>query len=70
VLWVDTFSHEAIRLLGAISGLHRVDPIGATFRDGYFCAEIVAAIENAARTGAAAEIRYRDITGEPKNETK
>ena len=64
--WVDTFSHEAIHLLSAIAGLHRVDPIGATFRDGYFCAEIVAAIENAARTGAGAEIRYWDITGESK----
>ncbi|MBV9877288.1 MAG: Gfo/Idh/MocA family oxidoreductase [Verrucomicrobia bacterium] len=60
--WVDTFSHEAVHLLGAIAGLHEVDPIGATFRDGYYCAEIVAAIERAAKTGAAAEVRYRNLT--------
>jgi predicted dehydrogenase len=60
--WVDTFSHEAVHLLGAIAGLHEVGPIGATFRDGYYCAEIVAAIERAAKTGVAAEIQYRNLT--------
>jgi predicted dehydrogenase len=59
--WVNTFSHEAVHLLGAIAGLHQVAPIGATFRDGYFCAEIVAAVERAAKTGAAIDIHYRDI---------
>jgi predicted dehydrogenase len=59
--WVDTFSHEAVHLLGAIVGLHEVGPIGATFRDGYYCAEIVAAIERAAKAGAATEIQYRDL---------
>jgi predicted dehydrogenase len=59
--WVDTFSHEAVHMLGAIVGLHHVDPIGATFRDGYYCGEIVAAIERAANTGVAAEIQYRNL---------
>jgi predicted dehydrogenase len=60
--WVDTFSHEAVHMLGAIADLHQVGPIGATFRDGYYCAEIVAAIERAAKAGVAAEIQYRDLT--------
>lgn len=60
--WVDTFSHEAVHLLGAIAGLHQVGPIGATFQDGYYCAEIVAAVERAAKAGAAAEIQYRKLS--------
>jgi len=60
--WVDTFSHEAVHMLGAIAGLHQVAPIGATFRDGYFCAEIVAAVERAAKAGEAMDIDYRDIS--------
>lgn len=60
--WVDTFSHEAVHLLGAIAGLHQVGPIGATFQDGYYCAEIVAAVERAAKAGAAAEIQYRNLS--------
>jgi predicted dehydrogenase len=59
--WVDTFSHEAVHLLGAIAGLHEVSPIGATFRDGYYCAEIVAAIERAAKAGVTVEIQYRHL---------
>jgi predicted dehydrogenase len=59
--WVDTFSHEAVHILGAIAGLNTVGPIGATFRDGYYCAEIVAAIQRAAQTGTAVDIRYRDL---------
>jgi predicted dehydrogenase len=60
--WVNTFSHEAVHILGAIAGLHTVDPIGATFLDGYYCAEIVAAIQRAAQTGMAVDIHYRDLT--------
>jgi predicted dehydrogenase len=41
--WVDTFSHEAA--LRAIGGLNQVGPSGATFQDGYYCADIVAAIQ-------------------------
>lgn len=58
--WVDSFSHEAMHILGAVGGLHGVAPIGATFKDGYYCAEIVDAILLAARERRAIDIRYRD----------
>lgn len=59
--WVDTFSHEAMHMLAAIGGLGQIAPIGATFRDGYYCAEIVDAIIRSATNGASADIRYRDL---------
>jgi predicted dehydrogenase len=59
--WVDSFSHEAMHILGAIGGLHDVAPIGATFRDGYYCAEIVDTILLSSRERRAVDIRYRDL---------
>jgi predicted dehydrogenase len=61
--WVDSFSHEAMHILGAIGGVHDVAPIGATFRDGYYCAEIVDAIATAARERCSVDITYRSLTG-------
>ncbi|MES0110128.1 Gfo/Idh/MocA family oxidoreductase [Mesorhizobium sp. M0013] len=59
--WVDTFSHEAVHILGAIAGLHEVEPIGASFRDGYYCSEIIDAAVKAAQTGQKIDIRYRSL---------
>jgi predicted dehydrogenase len=59
--WVDTFSHEALRILGAIAGMHDVGPIGATFEDGYYCAEIVDAILRASAEKCAVPIAYRRL---------
>jgi hypothetical protein len=58
---VDTFAHEAMHILGAIGGLHDVAPIGATFRDGYYCAEIVDAIAAASRERRTVDITYRGV---------
>jgi predicted dehydrogenase len=57
--WVDSFSHEAMHVLGAIGGLHDVAPLGSTFRDGYFCAEVVEAILRSSVEGAAMPVTYR-----------
>lgn len=59
--WVDTFSHEAMHMLGAIAGLHEVGPIGATFRDGYFCSEIIDASVRSADEGRKLAIAYRSL---------
>ncbi|RJT27858.1 gfo/Idh/MocA family oxidoreductase [Mesorhizobium waimense] len=59
--WVDTFSHEAVHILGAIAGLHEVAPIGATFRDGYYCSEIIDAAIRAASLGQRVNISYRSV---------
>jgi predicted dehydrogenase len=57
--WVDSFAHEAVHILGAIAGMHEVAPLGATFKDGYFCAEIADAILQASRERRSVDIRYR-----------
>ena len=42
--WGDTFTHEIAHLLAAIAGEGTVAPHGATFEDGYRCAEVCDAI--------------------------
>ncbi|URK86288.1 hypothetical protein LP421_04875 (plasmid) [Rhizobium sp. RCAM05350] len=59
--WVDTFSHEAMHMLAAIGGLGEIAPIGATFHDGYHCAEVVDAIVRSAAEGATTNISYRNV---------
>jgi predicted dehydrogenase len=55
--WADTFTYEYLHLLGAIAGRHEVAPRGATFEDGYRCAEVCDAILRSA--GSREEITYR-----------
>jgi predicted dehydrogenase len=58
--WGASFVHMWIELLTAIGGDDpTVAPTGATFDDGYRCAEICAAIERSARSGASEPVRYR-----------
>jgi predicted dehydrogenase len=57
--WGDTFTHEVLHLLGAAAGKHGVAPHGATFEDGYRCAEICDAIVRSAESGKREEIGYR-----------
>lgn len=59
--WVDTFSHEALHILEAIDGKHAVDPIGATFKDGYYCNEIIDALLQSAHSGVRTNIAYRSL---------
>lgn len=58
--WVDTFSHEAMHVLGAIGGLHNIAPIGATFKDGYYCSEIVDAVLRSSAERRSIDISYRE----------
>jgi predicted dehydrogenase len=57
--WGDTFTFEYLHLLGTIAGRHPLAPLGATFADGYRCAEVCDAIGRAARSGAKEEVTYR-----------
>ena len=57
--WGDTFTHEVLHLLGAIAGDHGVAPHGATFEDGYRCAEICDAIVRSAESGRRETVGYR-----------
>jgi predicted dehydrogenase len=54
--WGDSFAHEVHHFLGAAAGAWPVAPHGATFFDGYRCAQICDAVLSAARTGARTEI--------------
>jgi predicted dehydrogenase len=49
--WGDSFIHQARHFLGAIAGRWTVAPHGATFADGYRCAQVCDAVVAAAETG-------------------
>jgi len=57
--WGDTFTHEIHHLLTAIAGEGSVAPHGATFEDGYRCAEVCDAIVRSAESGRREAIAYR-----------
>jgi predicted dehydrogenase len=57
--WGDTFVNELGHMLEAIAGEHDVGPHGATFEDGYRCAEVLEAILRSARSGQNEEVSYR-----------
>lgn len=58
--WGDTFTHEIHHLLTAIAGAGAVAPHGATFADGYRCAEVCDAILRSSASGRREEIAYRN----------
>src|SRR5262245_2880477 len=57
--WGDTFVHELHHLLEAIANDTDVAPYGATFEDGYRCAEVCDAIVRSGVEGARVRIEYR-----------
>jgi predicted dehydrogenase len=59
--WNDSFTHEVAHVLGAIAGEHTVAPYGATFEDGYRCAEVCDAIVAAAESGTRTDVVYRPV---------
>ena len=59
--WADSFVHQAYHLLNAITGRGTVAPLGATFEDGYRCAEISDAVVRASCSGAAESVTYRTL---------
>jgi predicted dehydrogenase len=57
--WGDTFVHELAHVLEAIAGEHSVAPHGATFEDGYRCAEVIDTILRSAGSRAWERVAYR-----------
>jgi predicted dehydrogenase len=57
--WEHSFVHELHHLLTAIRDDSDVAPHGATFEDGYRCAEVCDAILRSADSGSREEVRYR-----------
>ena len=57
--WGETFVHELAHVLKAIAGEHPVAPHGATFEDGYRCAEVIDAILRSAESRAWERVAYR-----------
>src|SRR5262249_44107932 len=57
--WGETFVPEVAHVLEAIAGEHPVAPHGATFEDGYRCAEVVDAILRSAESRAWERVTYR-----------
>ena len=59
--WEDSFLHELLHFLTAIREDTDIAPHGATFEDGYRCAEICDAIVRAHETGQRQRIEYRSL---------
>ena len=59
--WEDSFLHELLHLLTAIREDTDIAPHGATFEDGYRCAEICDAIVRSHETGQRQPIEYRTL---------
>jgi predicted dehydrogenase len=57
--WGETFVHELAQVLEAIAGEHPVAPHGATFEDGYRCAEVIDAILRSAESRGWERVAYR-----------
>jgi predicted dehydrogenase len=57
--WEHTFVHELHHLLSAIREDADVAPHGATFEDGYRCAEVCDAVLRSAGSGRREEVSYR-----------
>ena len=58
--WEHSFVHELHHLLTAIRDDSDIAPHGATFEDGYRCAEVCDAIVASAESGRREEVSYRD----------
>jgi predicted dehydrogenase len=58
--WGETFVHELAHVLEAIAGEHPVAPHGATFEDGYRCAEVIDTILRSAESRAWERVAYRN----------
>jgi predicted dehydrogenase len=58
--WEHTFVHELEHLMRAIRDDTDVAPHGATFEDGYRCAEVCDAILRSAESGGRTDVTYRD----------
>jgi predicted dehydrogenase len=58
--WEHSFVHELHHLLTAIRDDGDVAPHGATFEDGYRCAEVCDAVLRSAASGGREEVSYRD----------
>ena len=59
--WEDNFVHELFHLLSAIKEDSPIGPHGATFEDGYRCAEICEAIVRSHESGRREGISYRGL---------
>jgi predicted dehydrogenase len=58
--WGDSFVNQLRRAMVAVGAGESVAPRGATFRDGYRCAEVIDAILASAASGRRQAIAYRD----------
>ena len=59
--WEHTFIHQYYHLVDAIQNNRSIDPLGATFEDGYKCAVVCDAITKSAESGRRIEIVYEAL---------
>jgi predicted dehydrogenase len=59
--WGDSFIHELHHFVSAVAGEGSVPPLGASFEDGYRCAEITDALLRSAVTHRRERVAYRPV---------
>ena len=67
--WEHTFVHQLHHLLQAIAGQGKVEPLAASFQDGYANALLCDALLRAARTGRQVRLRPERAPGEARKHT-
>ena len=60
ISWRDCFTFQAHHMIEAVQNNKQIDPLGATFKDGYRVAEIVDVALLSSKTGKFEKIKFRD----------
>ena len=60
ISWRDCFAFQAHHMIEAVQNNKQIEPLGATFKDGYRVAEIVDVALLSAKTGKFEKVKFRD----------
>ena len=58
--WVECFVHQMHHFIGAVIGKNNVEPLAASFKDGYRVAEIADQMVMSWKHNQRVEIKFRD----------
>ena len=60
ISWRDCFAFQAHHMIEAVQNNKQIEPLGATFKDGYRVAEIVDVALLSAQSGKFEKVKFRD----------
>ena len=62
ISWRDCFAFQAHHMIEAVQNNKQIEPLGATFKDGYRVAEIVDVALLSAKTGKFEKVKFLEST--------